>query len=154
MKDTKFRDDIRPALRHNNVAKIMKKDPNKTYCLVRFDEDYDPNATNIELYESKGWSIESDTTEIKDERSNAPGSKKEDSLRKHPITKQGRGKAQFVLMSIDKETLLKSEEAKVQRNKDRYIASSTGRKAVKKGGTMTITDSEVNESNMNSASDI
>jgi hypothetical protein len=155
MTDKNFRDEsFRPALRVNEVAKLQKENPNKVYQWIRFDEDYDPNATNVDDYRSKGWEVVSSTDTVRDDRSTAPGKKETESLRPHPLTKKGRGKAQFVCVAIDKEQLAKNEAAKVEATRKRYLASSTGRKAVQKGQELKITDSEVNESNMNNNSEI
>lgn len=146
-KNMNFRDDFRPALKVNVVAELQKKNPGRTYCHVRFDDLYDPNNMNVEYYQSKGWVIETDTQALKDDRTSHKASESQDSLRASPLTKKGKGGATFVLMSIDNETLKKNEANKVKENMDRFLASSTGRKAVKKGGQIEITDSEVNESN-------
>lgn len=143
MSTPNFRDGLRPKLRVNEVAKLQRENPDRVYCGVRFDEDYDPNAANVDHYESKGWRVESDTYAVGDDRPNVSGHNDEESLRKHPLIKKGKGKAQFVIMSIDKETLAKNEAAKVAANEARFVASSSGRKVRKQGGKTTITDSEV-----------
>lgn len=144
---------LRPKLKVNQVAKIMAENPNKVYCGVRHDEEYDPNNENVDKYIAAGWDIVSDTHSVQDDRSNSPSNSKEESLRAHPLIKNGKGNAQFVFMCIDKDKLAENESKKSKAAMDKYIASSTGRKAVRKGKTLTITDSEVTEDSIPSSDD-
>lgn len=137
---------IRPRLRVDRVARYMKNNPDKKYCLVRFDEIYDRNNTNIDHYLDHGWSICMGTEgDMTDDRSNtAPTS--EGSRVATPITKNGGGTspAQFVLMEIDADRLLKNGQERNQRSQDRFDASAKGRKVVHSNGETKITDSEAN----------
>lgn len=142
-----MRESIRPTLKVNHVAKYVEENPNKVVQLIRVDDDYDPNGINKEHYENRGWEVCMGNVEVADDRANTPNSK--ESRVKHPIMKNGRGKAVFLAMSIDKEELTKNEQERAKANLEKFIASSTGRKAVKHGKELKITDSEVNETNMN-----
>lgn len=152
--DNSLRDSFRPKSATSFIIKLMRENPNKVYQFIRFDETYDPNGENVDKYLNKGWEIVVDDQPVVDGRASAPDNKQETNLRKHPLTKKGRGKAEFLAVCIDKDKLLENEKAKAQRNLERYIASSTGRQVVKKGSQLKITDSEVNESNMNNQSEV
>jgi len=141
------------TIRRQNVRRkivdLMKVNPNKSYALIRVDEDYDPNGTNLDTYLDSGWDVVHDDQPVVDYRSDAPDNANETALRKHPILKAGKGKSEFMVVCKDKDKIQEDEKARAKRTLERYIASSTGRKIEKEGNKIKMTDSEVNESNMN-----
>ena len=145
-KESPLRVSIRPKLRVNSIAKITKEDPNSFYKLVRFDEAFDPMGERLDQYMDRGWEIVHSADSVFDDRTNVPKSE-EESLREHPVTKTGRGGAQFVLMKITKDRFTKNKIEDTKTDAERYRISSQS-KIERKGKELKITDPEVNEHNI------
>jgi hypothetical protein len=144
----KLRENFRPKLRVNEIAQITKSDSNHIYKCVRYDERFDPNADRVDKYCDRGWEIVTSTQQLADDRKNAPGADKEDALRQKPVTKPGRDGALFVLMRISQEQFKANKDADLQRDLNRYIASSKGTMK-RMGENVSISLPEVNETNVN-----
>lgn len=128
------------------IMDLKEKNPDRMYIQVRVDEDYDPDGYRLQEKFKLGYEPVIDDCAVE---SDYDSNKKAGSYRPTTIEHKGRGKAHFLWMSISKEQFIKNEQERTDNDKAKMIASSKGRKVHQKGRHLKITDSEVNETNMN-----
>lgn len=144
----KLRESFRPSMRVQSIAKLAKENPDYMYKGVRYDEALDPHGEKLDKYLDRGWEFVIDTTPVEDDRSNAPQSKDNKLARPKPLTKAGKGGAQFAFMRIKKDLFTENHKADSKKRHEHYLRSS-GKKESKGQGSVKIVDSEINETNIN-----
>lgn len=142
---SELRNSFRPALQVKSINQLKKENPNFHYKLVRYDDALNPDGDRLDRYLDKGWEIVSSTDTLDDDRSTAPKSKEEDTLRPKPMTKSGKGGAQFVVMRVTKDQFTQNQQERVNRDLDRLAAKT---KVKRSGNNIHITDTEINENNV------
>ncbi len=147
-KSEDYRDSNKPTLKINDVVVGgFEEQPGMMYSDVRIDEHYKSGCRGAQLedYLKNGWepvySTENILTDLDSDRSSEKDSENKPRL----MTRNGRGGTKFIKLQKTREEFLKSEKVRVQKDQERFVASSTGRKVEQKGNSIKITDSEANE---------
>jgi len=135
---------LKPTLKVTNVKQLQNENPNLQYTWLRTDSTFDPNQDFLDDYDKNGWEIVSTTSVVKDDYEST---KSRDSLENYkpvPMTRKGRGGAEFVLISIPKEQYILNEKERVKRDQEQFYASSSDHKIERHGQNLKITAPEAN----------
>ena len=124
---------------------MTRKDPNHIYKGIRYDDQLDPDGMRVDKYLDNGWEIVSATEKLEDDRSTAPKSKEADSLRPKPITRPGKGGAQFVYMRKSRDQFAIDQRAKANAASSSLVGQLGGSRKTAEGTH--LTGSEINENN-------
>lgn len=140
-----YHESHKPTLKVNTIAKLRKENPNLRYHAVRIDNIFDPNQERVEKAMDKGWSVVTTEQALIQDDTSEKSSSKVSGYKSTPLTRKGKGGAEFVWMSIPKEKFQENHQERVEKDLQRFEAASTGRKVIKKPGSIKIIDAEIGE---------
>jgi len=149
-KNSDYKKSFKPVLKVNRILQMQRENPNMVYAGVRIDDRFDPDGTVLEEYLNNNWQFVVDEQAIENDYDNNTSKSREESYKPVPVTRKGRGGAEFVYLCKTKEQFHEDEKARVARDQARFYDSSDGRTVKRSGNNVSITDSEVNEKNAKS----
>lgn len=145
-KNSDHKQNIKPNMKIQSILKLTRENPDMMYSWIRTDDILDPDGRFQQEYLDNGWEYTMDTMEVQHDYDSLKT--KELSDKPSFYTRKGRGGAEFILVNKSKEQYLKDEAARVERDKNQYLASSKDQTVERKGNNVKITGSEINEKNM------
>lgn len=143
----------KPVLKVNQILQLKKDNPNMVYAAHRIDDQFDPQGVLLEERLEEGWEIVVESGTVTNDYDSTKSRDTEESYKSTPITRKGKGGAEFVYLCRSKEDELKAHQERIKRDQELFVAKTKGRKVERSGNNMRVTDPDVNPNNIQLTND-